>query len=180
MPGMPRWFALMFTAMVVAVTALVAPPAASAEGTPIGNVGQTLRVKTANGIVADVTVHDVLPSDVPPGWGWNGSPRWRAQGGPWRVPITVTTVAAPNPYAMALAFTFNGVTPYADAYAPKHTDAPNRLEAALRNAPPGATVNGDVYWDVYRALVTNVVLTDTKTGEHLAQWNLWQPGAPLP
>nr|MDT0523773.1 hypothetical protein [Streptomyces sp. DSM 41633] len=75
---MPRWFALMFTAMVVAVTALVAPPAASAEGTPIGNDGQTLRVTTANGIVADVTVHDVLPSDVPPGWGWNGSPRWRA------------------------------------------------------------------------------------------------------
>ncbi|MBP2452874.1 hypothetical protein [Mycolicibacterium lutetiense] len=177
---MPRWFALMFTAMVVAVTALVAPPAASAEGTPIGNVGQTLRVTTANGIVADVTVHDVLPSDVPPGWGWNGSPRWRAQGGPWRVPITVTTIAAPNPYAMALAFTFNGVTPYADAYAPKHTDAPNRLEAALRNAPPGATVNGDIYWDVYRALVTNVVLTDTKTGAHLGQWNLWQPGAPLP
>ncbi len=62
----------------------------------------------------------------------------------------------------------------------KHTDAPNRLEAALRNAPPGATVNGDVYWDVYRALVTNVVLTDTKSGKHLAQWNLWQPGAPLP
>lgn len=180
MPGMPRWFALMFTAMVMSVTALVGPPAASAEGTPIGNIGDTLRVKTANGIVADVTVHDVLASEVPPGWGWNGSPRWRAQGGPWRAPVTVTTVAAPNPYAMALAFTFNGVTPYADAYAPKHTDAPNRLEAALRNAPPGATVNGDVYWDVYRALVTNVVLTDTKTGEHLAQWNLWQPGAPLP
>lgn len=177
---MPRWFALMFTAMVVAVTALVAPPTAVAEGAPIGNIGQTLRVQTDNGIIADVTVHDVLASDVPPGWGWNGSPRWRAQGGPWRVPITVTTIQAPNPYAMALAFTFNGVTPYADAYAPKHTDAPNRLEEALRNAPPGATVSGDVYWDVYRALVTNVVLTDTKSGKHLAQWNLWQPGAPLP
>lgn len=86
----------------------------------------------------------------------------------------------PTPYAMALSFNFNGVTPYADAYQPKHTDAPNALELALRNAPPGATVNGDVYWDVYRALVTNVVLTDRKTGQHLAQWNLWQPGAPLP
>lgn len=132
---MPRWFAHTFTAMVLAVTALVAPPAASAEGTPIGNLGQTLRVETANGIVADVTVHDVLASEVPPGWGWNGSPRWRAQGSPWRAPVTITTIKAPNPYAMALAFTFNGVTPYADAYAPKHTDAPNALEAALRNAP---------------------------------------------
>ncbi len=179
MPGMPRWFALMFTALVVAATALMAPPAASADATPIGNIGETLRVDD-NGIVADVTVHDVLASEVPPGWGWNGSPRWRAQGSPWRAPVTVTTISAPNPYAMALAFTFNGVTPYADAYAPKHTDAPNRLEAALRNAPPGATVNGDVYWDVYRALVTNVVLINTRTGKHLAQWNLWQPGAPLP
>lgn len=177
---MSRWFALMSTAVVLAVAALVVPSAAVADATPIGNIGDTLRVQTGNGIVADVTVHDVLASEVPPGWGWNGSPRWRAQGGPWRAPVTVTTVQAPNPYAMALSFTFNGVTPYADAYAPKHTDAPNALEAALRNAPPGSTVNGDVYWDVYRALVTNVVLVETKTGKHLAQWNLWQPGAPLP
>lgn len=179
MPGMPRWFAFMFTAVMVAVATVVAPPAASAEGTPIGRIGETLRVEN-DGVVADVTVHDVLASDVPPGWGWNGSPRWRAQGSPWRAPVTVTTIAAPNPYQMALDFTFNGVTPYADAYVPKHTDAPNRLEAALRNAPPGATVNGDVYWDVYRALVTNVVLVDTRSGKHLAQWNLWQPGSPLP
>ena len=177
---MPRWFALMFTAVVAAVAALVAPPTAWAESAPIGNIGQTLRVETDNGIVADVTVHDVLASDVPPGWGWNGSPRWRAQGSPWRAPVTVTTIAAPNPYAMALAFTFNGVTPYADAYVPKHTDAPNRLEAALRNAPPGATVDGVVYWDVYRALVTNVVLLNPATGTHLGQWNIWQPGVPLP
>src|SRR5690349_5727332 len=163
MPGMPRWFALMFTAVVAAVAALVAPPTALAESAPIGNIGQTLRVETDNGIVADVTVHDVLASDVPPGWGWNGSPRWRAQGGPWRAPVTITTIQAPNPYAMAMAFTFDGVTPYADAYASKHTDAPNALENALRNAPPGATVNGDVYWDVYRALVTNVVLINPQS-----------------
>lgn len=168
----------MFTT-VLTVAAFLAPPAASAEGTPIGNIGQTLRVEL-NGIVADVTVHDVLASDVPPGWGWNGSPRWRAQGSPWRAPVTVHTISAPNPYAMALAFTFSGVTPYADAYASKHTDAPDALESALRNAPPGSTVNGDVYWDVYRALVTNVVLINPQTGTHLAQWNLWQPGAPLP
>jgi hypothetical protein len=81
---------------------------------------------------------------------------------------------------MALAFTFSGVTPYADAYVSKHTDAPDSLEHALTNAPPGATVDGAVYWQVYRALVTNVVLLNPQTGEHLAQWNLWQPGAPLP
>jgi hypothetical protein len=81
---------------------------------------------------------------------------------------------------MAKAFSFNGVTPYADAYAPKNTDAPDELQYALRNAPPGATLNGAVYWQVYRALVTNVVLLDRQTGEHLAQWNIWQPGAPLP
>ena len=178
MPGMSRWFALLFS-VVAAAAAFVAAPAASAEDTPIGQIGQTLRVNF-NGIVADVTVHDVLASDVPPGWGWNGSPRWRAQGSPWRAPVTITTIQAPNPYAMALAFTFDGVTPYADAYASKHTDAPNALENALRNAPPGATVIGDVYWDVYRALVTNVVLINPQSGKHLAQWNLWQPGAPLP
>ena len=169
----------MLTTVLAAVATLVGPPAAAAEGTPIGRIGETLRVEH-EGIVADVTVHDVLASPVPPGWGWNGSPRWRAQGGPWRAPVTVTSITTPTPYAMALAFSFNGVTPYADAYLPKHTDAPNRLEAALRNAPPGSTVNGDVYWDVYRALVTNVVLVDARSGQHLAQWNLWQPGTPLP
>ena len=81
---------------------------------------------------------------------------------------------------MAKSFAFNGVTPYADAYQPKNTDAPDELMAALVNAPAGATVNGAVYWQVYRALVTNVVLLDRKSGEHLAQWNIWQPGAPLP
>jgi hypothetical protein len=54
------------------------------------------------------------------------------------------------------------------------------LENALRNAPPGSTVDGAVYWQVYRALVTNVVLFNPQTGQHLAQWNIWQPGAPLP
>lgn len=178
MRGMARWFALLFSALTVLV-GLTVPHAAAADATPIGRIGETLRVDF-NGITADVTVHDVLASEVPPGWGWNGSPRWRAQGSPWRAPVTISTISSPTPYAMALSFNFNGVTPYADAYQPKHTDAPNALELALRNAPPGSTVNGDVYWDVYRALVTNVVLTDRKTGHHLAQWNLWQPGAPLP
>ena len=46
---------------------------------------------------------------------------------------------------MAIGFVFDGVTPYADAYTPKNTDAPDALQYALQNAPPGATVNGAVY-----------------------------------
>jgi hypothetical protein len=176
---MKSWLVLVIAGLLTMVTAGVIPQAAAADETPIGQIGETLRVNF-DGIVADVTVHDVLPSEVPPGWGWNGSPRWRAQGGPWRAPVTITSIQSPTPYAMALDFSFKGVTPYADAYASKHTDAPNALETLLRNAPSGSTVNGDVYWDVYRALVTNVVLINPTTGKHLAQWNLWQPGAPLP
>ena len=175
---MRRYFVLII-AMMAAVAGLVVPPA-SAEGTAIGNIGDTLRVNF-KGIVVDVTVHDVLPVDPPPpGYAATGSPRWINQGGPWKAPITIQVVAAPTPFAMAKAFAFDGVTPYADAYQPKNTDAPDELQYALRNAPPGATVNGAVYWQVYRALVTNVVLLNRQTGEHLAQWNLWQPGAPLP
>ena len=162
---------------LAAVAALLAPPAAAEA--QIGNLGDTLHVNF-DGIVADVTVHDVVPSDVPPGWTWSGSPRWRAQGGPWKATVTVHTIAAANPYQLATVFTFDGVTPYADAYLSKHTTDPNALEAQLLNAPPGSTVNGVVYWDVYRALVTNVVLLNPATGTHLAQWNIWQPGAPLP
>ena len=92
----------------------------------------------------------------------------------------VHTIQAPTPFATAKEFAFDGVTPYADAYAPKNTDAPDGLQYALLNAPPGTTVNGAVYWQVYRALVTNVVLINPSTGQHLAQWNIWQPGAPLP
>jgi hypothetical protein len=166
---MRRCFVLL-VALLAAVAGFLAPPA-SAVSAPIGNIGDTLRVEF-KGIVADVTVHDVLPVDPPPpGYVANGSPRWINQGGPWKAPITIHTISAPNAYAMALNFTFSGVTPY---------DAPDSLEHALTNAPPGATVDGAVYWQVYRALVTNVVLLNPQTGEHLAQWNLWQPGAPLP
>lgn len=50
--------------------------------------------------------------------------------------MTVHVISAPNPYKLALATTFSGVTPYADAYASKHTDAPDALEKVLLNAPP--------------------------------------------
>jgi hypothetical protein len=174
---MRRWFVLLIA--LLAALGLVAPTA-YAEGSPIGNLHDTLRVEY-KGIVADVTVHDVLPVDPPPpGYAATGSPRWINQGGPWKAVITIHVIQTPTPFAMAKSFSFNGVTPYADAYAPKSTDAPDALQNALLNAPPGATVNGAVYWQVYRALVTNVVLLDPKSGEHLAQWNIWQPGAPLP
>ena len=165
--------------LLAAVAGFVAPPA-SAEGTPIGSLGDTLRVEF-KGIVADVTVHDVLPTDPPPGYALTGSPRWRNARRPVEGAWSPSTRSRrPTPYAMAIAFAFNGVTPSADAYEPRNTDAPDALQYALQNAPPGATVNGAVYWQVYRALVTNVVLVDPVTGLHLAQWNIWQPGAPLP
>jgi hypothetical protein len=180
---MMRRFVPAVIAIIAAVAALVAPPAAAFDA-PIGKLGDALRVDfddpTFGRIVADVTVHDVLPTDVPPGWGWNGTPRWRAQGGPWRAGVTVHAVQVPSPYAMSVAFTFDGVTPYDDAYVSKHTDAADALEHVLLNAPQGSTVDGGVYWDVYRGLVTNVVLLNPKTGTHLAQWNLWEPGTPLP
>ena len=143
----------LLAAVTVAASARPPPPASAAGDAPIGNLGDTLRVESG-GIVADVTVHDVLPTDPPPGYAPNGSPRWRNEGGPWRAEVTVHAVQAPNPYAMAVAFTFDGVTPYADAYASKHTDAPDALETALLNAPPGSTVAGAVYWQVYRELVS--------------------------
>jgi hypothetical protein len=174
---MRRWIPILIAGLL-AVAGVLAPPASA--DTTIGNLGDTLRVNF-KGIVADVTVHDVLPVDPPPpGYIATGSPRWINQGGPWKALVTIHVIQAPTPFAMAKDFAFDGVTPYADAYLPKNTDAPDELQYALRNAPPGATVNGAVYWQVYRALVTNVVLLNRQSGEHLAQWNLWQPGAPLP
>ncbi|CDO10913.1 exported alanine and valine rich protein [Mycolicibacterium cosmeticum] len=184
MPDMLRAMAAMIAGLTAAMAFGLAPQASAAPKftdaiAPIGNLGDTLHVRFGD-FAADVTVHDVVPTDVPPGWGWNGSPRWRATGGPWKAPITVHVISAPNPYQLSISTTFSGVTPYADAYTAKHTDAPDALETALLNAPPGSTVNGAVYWDVYRGLVTNVVMLNPQTGTHLAQWNIWQPGTPLP
>ena len=57
-------------------------------------------------------------------------------------------------------------------YEPRNSDAPDALQYAIQNVPAGATVNGGVWWDCYRDLVSNVVLVDKVTGFHLAQWNL--------
>jgi hypothetical protein len=178
-----RWFVLFVAAMAATTIGLAppiaaAPPAAAPE-TPIGNLGDTLRVNY-KGIVADVSVRDVVPTDAPPGYTPNGSPRWRDQGGPWRATVTVHAIQVPNPFVMSIAFAFNGVTPFADAYGPKNTDAPDALQTALLNAPAGSTVTGAVYWQVYRDLVSTVVLLNPQTGTHLAQWNIWQPDTPIP
>ena len=84
----------------------------------------------------------------------------------------VHAVKMPVPYAMGLSFVFKGVTPTGDAYEPRNSDAPDALQYAIQNVPAGATVNGGVWWDCYRDLVSNVVLVDKVTGFHLEQWNL--------
>jgi hypothetical protein len=78
----------------------------------------------------------------------------------------------PTPYAQYITYQFRGVTATGDSYEPRTTDAPDSLSNALTNAPAGSTVSGSVYWDCYRDLITNVVLLDKVTGEHLAQWNV--------
>jgi Domain of unknown function (DUF1942) len=165
---MRRWLSGLF-AVIVLAGILAASPAA-AEDTPIGRLGDTLRVTDSQGrIVADVTVVNVLPSDIPPGWGY--PPRWPRQE-VWRAQVTVHSVSAPTPASMAAKFSFRGLTQTGDAYVARNNDAPDALQYALLHAPPGATVSGGVWWDVYRDLVSNVVLMDAKTGYRLAQWDL--------
>ncbi|EKF24167.1 hypothetical protein C731_1927 [Mycolicibacterium hassiacum DSM 44199] len=153
----------MFTA-----AGLVVPAEATAAPTPIGRLGETLRIEV-KGIVADITVHSIDPSPVPPGFGHPPRPPRHQV---WRAWVTVHTVQAPNPYAQSITYQFRGVTPTGDAYEPRITDAPDDLQRALQNAPAGSTVSGAVFWDCYRDLVSNVVLLDKATGYHLAQWNV--------
>ena len=163
---MRRWFVGLFAAVAVLGTLLA--PGAAATDAPIGRIGDTLRVQDGN-IIADVTLISVLPSDVPDGFGY--PPRWPRQE-VWRAQIAVTAVQVPNQYMLAQRFVFHGVTQTGDSYNPRNSDAPDALQYALLGAPQGATVAGGVWWDVYRDLVSNVVLIDSKTGYHLAQWNL--------
>jgi hypothetical protein len=163
---MRRLFVGLLSVMVIA--AAFAAPCASAGDAPIGRIGDTLRVTDGN-IVADVALINVLPSDIPPGWGY--PPRW-PRSEVWRAQIAVTAVNVPSAHAMAPKFAFHGVTETGDSYLARNTDAPDALQYALLNAPQGLTVAGGVWWDCYRDLVSNVVLIDAKTGYHLAQWNL--------
>ncbi|WP_197373554.1 hypothetical protein [Mycolicibacterium baixiangningiae] len=161
-----RRLLMLLTALTVAA-GLTAAPAAAVES-PIGRIGQPLRVNF-EGLVADVTVVSVEPSPIPPGFGYPPRP---PRNQVWRANVVVQPIKVPVPYAMAITFQFRGVTPTGDAYEPRNTDAPDALQAALANAPAGSTVTGGVWWDCYRDLVSNVVLIDKLTGEHLAQWNL--------
>lgn len=169
---MHRWLVPLITLVAAAG---IAAPRAHAGDAPIGRLGDTLRVSTGS-IVADITVSNVIPVPAPPGFGFQraGNPLY---GSPpddevWRADVAVHSIQTPTPFHMALTLTFDGVTPFADAYKSRPSDAPDALDYALTNAPAGSTVHGGVYWDVYRDPVSNVILLDRKTGAHLAQWNL--------
>ncbi len=174
---MHRWLIILSTVLVSAasITAVsVASPRALAGDAPIGHIGDTLRVDTGT-YIADVTVSSVAPCDPPPGFGYTreGVPVKSFPGSTVdRADVTVRAISVPNPFIMATNFAFDGVTPFADAYKPRPSDAPDALDNVLTNAPNGAIVRGGVYWDAYRDPVSNVVLLDRKTGQHLAQWNL--------
>lgn len=163
-----RCLALLFALATVAT--LIGAPTAAATDAPIGRIGDTLRVvNEKQGIVADVTVVSVQPSEVPPGFGYPPRPPRHEV---WKALVIIQVVQAPHPFSLARSFIFNGVNLVGDAYQPRNSDAGDALQYALLNAPAGSTVNGYVFWDCYRELVTNVVLTDRQSGFHLAQWNL--------
>ena len=163
---MRRWFVLLVAAMAVAAGLTAVP--ASAAPSPIGRLGETLQIKF-KGLVADITVESLAPSPIPPGFGYPPRPPRHQV---WRAQIRVHPIQVPTPYAQAITYQFRGVTATGDAYEPRNTDAPDALQYALQNAPAGSTVSGGVWWDCYRDLVSNVVLIDKITGQHLAQWNL--------
>jgi hypothetical protein len=163
---MRRCLVLLIAAMVTAAGVSAAP--AGAANAPIGRLGETLQVKF-KGLVADITVVDLAPSPIPPGFGYPPrAPRYEV----WRAQVVVHPIKVPTPYAQLITYQFRGVTATGDSYEPRNTDAPDALNAALTNAPAGSTVSGGVWWDCYRDLITNVVLLDKITGEHLAQWNV--------
>ncbi|WP_233213619.1 hypothetical protein [Mycobacterium hubeiense] len=163
---MRRWIVLLAVSLMTAAGFAAAP--ATAASTPIGRLGETLRVEY-KGVVADVTVTSVEPSPIPPGFGYPPRPPRHQV---WRANVTVHPIEVPSPYILSVLFNFRGVTPTADAYEPRNSDAPDDLRRALLNAPAGSTVSGGVWWDCYRDLVSNVVLLDKSSGQHLAQWNL--------
>ncbi|OCB17910.1 hypothetical protein A5644_22060 [Mycobacterium intracellulare subsp. yongonense] len=175
MAKMRRWLVSVSAVLVAAasVTAVVPAPRAWAGDAPIGHIGDTLRVDNGT-FIADVTVSGVAPCDPPPGFGYTREGTYKGFPGSTveRADVTIRAIRVPNPYIMATIFSFNGVTPNADAYKPRASDAPDALDNVIVNAPDGAIVRGEVYWDAYRDPVSTVVLLDKKTGYHLAQWNL--------
>ncbi len=163
---MRRWLVLLI-ATLAALGGVVAPPA-SAANVPIGRLGETLRVEY-KGLVADVSVNNIVPSVPPPGFGYPPrAPRYQV----YRADVTIAPVQVPTPYAMAITFSFRGVTPTGDAYEARNSDAPDALQHMMQTAVVGQTFTGGVWWDCYRDLVSNVVLIDKISGYHLAQWNV--------
>ncbi|WP_445169867.1 DUF1942 domain-containing protein [Mycolicibacterium sp. Dal123E01] len=155
-------------AVLTLLTVGATAPASAVVDAPIGRIGDTLRVQSG-GIVADVTVTNVAPTDIPPGFGYPPhAPRQQL----YSATVAIHAVMVPNPSVMATMFSFRGVTPTGDAYLPRNSDAPDALQYAILNAPQGSTVGGRVFWDCYRDLVSTVVLINPRSGEHLAQWNL--------
>lgn len=135
---MRRWFVLLIAAMA-AVAGLTAVPASAATA-PIGRMGETLQVKFM-GLVADITVVSLGPSEIPPGFGYPPRPPRHEV---WRAQVVVHPIQVPTPYAQAITYQFRGVTATGDSYEPRNTDAPDALQYALNNAPAGSTVSGGV------------------------------------
>lgn len=165
---MRRWFAGLIAALSVAAFFSAPPVTADAGTTPIGKIGQPLRVEF-KGIIADITVGPPMLAAIPPGFGYPPRPPRQQV---WRSQVTVTAVRVPNPWIMSKTFSFRGVTGTGDSYLPRTNDAPDDLQFALQNAPQGSTVSGGVWWDCYRDLVSTVVLISPQSGFHLGQWSM--------
>lgn len=159
-----RVCAVLLALLMVPIGVALAPVATAGDA-PIGRMGETLRVEYAD-FAADVTLTGISPTGLPPGMD-------PSRGIIWRADMTVHVVKSPTPFWLSVYLTYSGVTRYADAYVSEHSDAPDALETVLQNAPPGSTVSGAVYFDVYRDPITNVIVRSAKTGVHLAQFNLY-------
>ena len=140
---MHRWLVVLSIFLVGAASvttagiAVMSGPRAWAGDAPIGHIGDTLRVDTGN-YIADVTVSSVQPCDPPPGFGYtrSGVPVKSFPGSTVdRADVTIHAVQVPNSFIMATNFSFDGVTPFADAYKPRTSDAPDALDNVLVNAP---------------------------------------------
>ena len=127
-----RWFVLLFAAYDGLRGR--AGHAGQPRSTPRSAASAKRCGSSSRALVADVTVHDIMPSDVPPGFGYPPrAPRYQV----YRANVTVHAVEMPAPYAMGLSFSFKGVTPTGDAYEPRNSDAPDALQYAMHELPAG-------------------------------------------
>ena len=129
--------------LVVVITVfaatLIAIPRASAGDAPIGHLGDTLRVDTGK-MIADITVSSVQPVDPPPGFGYNrvGVPvKSFPNSAVMRADVAIHAVRVPNPHQMVTDFTFDGVTPFGDAYKSRTPMHPTRWTRRWRTHRQG-------------------------------------------